>query len=301
MKILPPSGTTILLLKKTGTSPFDWNFRNEKTEIQEVEAKVLSESKMCVLVELKEYDNIGNPIKCNIPKRLFTSKGSNLEASPPTISLPIGFNISLVNPEEEEYINPLNIEQMETGTPTKDNFNLKTKETTPLIYSKILATMMAVKAIGKNQTATDKDFSFRGIDDITNSLHPLFQEQSIFLTSDVLSHQINNVGKTIVNVKFTFYTSDGSSVSSSVCGESVEKGEHGTAKAISYALKTALCNMFLIPTDDREWLTKKQMTSAILRINKGEKDLLDKIKSQYRIKNDYLKMLEEAIKKLSKK
>lgn len=282
---LPKPGTTVLLHQKIGDEPFEWNYNNKEPQIREVKAKVLSESKMCVLVELEEMDSINQPIKCNIPKRFFTSKGSNLKATPPIVSIPVGFNISPVDESEKEYINPLDKpEKMEQAE-------------TKLIYKKILAVMQEIKAIGKNQTATDKDFSFRGIDEIVNALHPLFQKHGIFTTTEALSHQVNAVGKTIVNVRFSFFAEDSSFVASIVCGEAVDKGEHGTAKAMSVAQRICLTQMFMIPTDDRDVLSQSQFQKALLRIAGGDKELFAKLQKEFRIKPDHLKMLSEAHKK----
>ena len=285
---LPAIGTTVILCKREGAEPFDWNYNNAALTATESSAKIISHSQTLVLVQLDGID-----IKCNIPKRFFTSKGSDLKANPPRISIPVGFNIAPVDEAETEYKNPLNIEQMGTSV-------VPTTKTTPLIFSKIIKVMKEIKAIGKNQTDAEKFFSFRGIDDIANGLHPLFQNNGIFMTTEVLSHQTNGVGKTIVSAKFSFFAEDGSSVSSTITGESLDKGEYGTAKALSVAQRIALTQMFLIPTDDREWLTQPQFQKALLRINAGE-DLMEKLKEQYRIKTVHLNMMEEAAKKKSKK
>jgi hypothetical protein len=45
-------------------------------------------------------------------------------------------------------------------------------------------------------------------------------------------------------------TSDGSSVTTVITGEAMDSGDKATNKAMSVALKYALLQMFLIPTDD---------------------------------------------------
>lgn len=301
-----PLGTTILLHQKSGSEPFDWNFNSEKSQIREVEAKVLSESKMCVLVELKEHDNINQPIKCNIPKRLFLCKGSNLKSIPPTITIPVNFNLFLpIDESEKEYINPLNLKAMENETPTSKtgtNRAITTKEAAPLIYSKILAVMKEIKAIPKNNTAEGEDaFSFRGIEDIYNVVHPLLKKHEIFMTTEVLSHTTNAVGKTIVHAKFTWYASDGSFVFSTIAGEALTKDDKGTAIALSVAQRQAITQMFLIPTkEELPLLSTQQFQKALLRINGNDKDLLPKLQEQFRFKPDHLKMLTEAHKKKNK-
>lgn len=277
-----PEGTHIILHQKIGYEPFEWNYNNKKPEVREVEAKVLSESKMCVMVELSETG-----IKCNIPKRFFTSKGSNLNATPPTISIPVGFNISPLDESEKEYINPLDKpEKMEVQTPPM------MADKPLMIFKKMIAVMKEIDAIGKNQTA--ETFSFRGIDDVYNAINPIFKHHGIFCTTEVLSQSTNQQGKTIVNAKFTFYAKDGSSVASTVCGEAITKDDKGSAIALSVAHRICLTQMFCIPVDARDWLSQQQFQKALLRINGGDKLLLEKIQKEFRIKSNHLKMLAEA-------
>lgn len=286
----PPPGTAIILRKK--------NFLANDPNV-DIPAEVVRPVGATILVRLVDENK-----ESYIPTKWFTSKASNLACVPPIVSLPHYFQIQTTDEADAIFKHPLDNPPIVEKPKPQPSITKPMQTQTPLIYKNILAVMKSVEAIGKTQTAADKDFAFRGIDDIANALHPLFKENSIFITTEVLSHQINNNGKTIVNAKFTFHTSDGSSVSSTVTGESQDKGEHGTAKALSYALKTALVQMFLIPVgekDDREWLAQTQFQKALLRINGGDKELLPKLQKEFRIKADHLKMLQDADKKQAKK
>jgi hypothetical protein len=55
---------------------------------------------------------------------------------------------------------------------------------------------------------------------------------------------------TILTVKFTFYASDGSFVSSVTEGEAMDSADKSTNKAMSAALKYCLMQMLLIPTEE---------------------------------------------------
>lgn len=57
---------------------------------------------------------------------------------------------------------------------------------------------------------------------------------------------------TRANVTFHFVASDGSEVKISNVGEAMDSGDKGMNKAMSIALKYALMQMFLIPTEDIE-------------------------------------------------
>lgn len=285
---LPPPGTSIILRKK--------NFLADNPNV-DIPAEVVRPVGATILVRLVDENK-----ESYIPTKWFTSKASNLACVPPIVSLPHYFQIKTTDEADSIFKHPLDNppiveEALEKKQPTPKKMPTENK---PLIYSKIIAVMKEIKAIGKNQTDAEKFFSFRGIDDIANGLHPLFQNHGIFMTTEVLSHQTNAVGKTVVSAKFSFFAEDGSLVSSTITGESIDKGEHGTAKALSVAQRIALTQMFLIPTDDREWLAQPQFQKALLRINGGDKELLPKLQKEYRIKADHLKMLQEADKKKNK-
>lgn len=127
------------------------------------------------------------------------------------------------------------------------------------IFKKINSILQEVDAIGKNKTNPQQGYKFRGIDDMYNALHPLFAIHGVFITSDILSSKREerqtksggNLIYTIVTCKFTFYAEDGTNVSSTLEGEAMDSGDKSTNKAMSTALKYALMQMFLIPTEEQ--------------------------------------------------
>ena len=54
----------------------------------------------------------------------------------------------------------------------------------------------------------------------------------------------------ILTVEFTFWAEDGSSVSCTMIGEAMDSGDKASNKAMSTALKYALMQMFMIPTEE---------------------------------------------------
>jgi hypothetical protein len=126
------------------------------------------------------------------------------------------------------------------------------------IYQSIANIMTEVSAIGKNNKNAQQGYNFRGIDDLYNAIHPLFARNGVFITSDVVGNnrEERTTAKgglllyTILRVKFTFYAIDGSSVFSIVEGEAMDSGDKSTNKAMSAALKYALMQMLLIPTEE---------------------------------------------------
>ncbi len=57
---------------------------------------------------------------------------------------------------------------------------------------------------------------------------------------------------TILTIKFTFYAEDGSNFSSIMIGEAADSGDKSSNKAMSTALKYALMQLLLIPTEDEK-------------------------------------------------
>jgi hypothetical protein len=78
-----PAGTTVVLRQNKNGDPYEWNFNNRKPVYVDTMAVVLRESKSEVVVQLKD------PLaEAYIPRLFFTSKGSNLKAEPPIVSIP---------------------------------------------------------------------------------------------------------------------------------------------------------------------------------------------------------------------
>lgn len=127
------------------------------------------------------------------------------------------------------------------------------------IYQALNAIMQEIEAIGKNKKNASQGYSFRGIDDMYNALQPLFKNHQVFITSNVLEskREERHTAKggvliyTIAKCQFKFFTTDGSFVESVLEGEAMDSGDKSTNKAMSTALKYALMQMFLIPTEEK--------------------------------------------------
>ena len=128
------------------------------------------------------------------------------------------------------------------------------------IYQAMINIMSDTDAIAKARTNPQQGYKFRGIDDIYNALHPIFAKHGVFVTSEVLSEnrEERQTAKggillySILTVKFLFNAADGSSVSCTTKGEAMDSGDKATNKAMSAALKYALMQMLLIPTEEEK-------------------------------------------------
>lgn len=126
------------------------------------------------------------------------------------------------------------------------------------IYKRMTQILKDVDCIKKDKTNTMQGYKFRGIDDMYNALHELFSKHEVFICSDVLelnreerqTAKGGNLIYTVLKIKFTFQTIDGSSVESIMIGEAMDSGDKSANKAMSTALKYALMQAFLIPTEE---------------------------------------------------
>lgn len=128
----------------------------------------------------------------------------------------------------------------------------------PEIYAKINAIMREIPAIGKDKQNKQQGFAYRGIDDVMNALFPLLSNHGVFVVPEVLSttrterqtKSGGNIAFTVSTVKYTFYATDGSSVSAITTGEGMDSADKSTNKAMASAMKYAFFQTFCIPTEE---------------------------------------------------
>lgn len=126
------------------------------------------------------------------------------------------------------------------------------------IYAQIIAAMKDIEAIGKGKYNKQQGFSFRGIDDVMNALHPVLTKHDIFTVTEVLEqtreHRTTERGSqlnySLLKFRTRFYTTDGSYVDAVTMGEGMDSGDKASNKAMSIAYKYALFQVFCIPTEE---------------------------------------------------
>lgn len=127
------------------------------------------------------------------------------------------------------------------------------------IFKKMALILKDIEPIKKEKTNTQgQGFKYRGIDDVLNALHDSFAKNEVFITTEVINRteteRISKSGGALFyvtsRIKFTFFTTDGSSVSSIVDGTAMDSGDKADNKCLSIALKYALLQAFLIPTEE---------------------------------------------------
>lgn len=128
------------------------------------------------------------------------------------------------------------------------------------IYDAIINIMSEVGSISKCKRTSGfgESFTYRGIDDVYNVLNPLMAKHGVFCCPEVLDttreERVNKKGTVMAfvtaKVRYTFYAKDGSSVSCVTCGEGMDSGDKATSKALSIAMKYAMFQVFVIPTEE---------------------------------------------------
>ena len=138
-------------------------------------------------------------------------------------------------------------------------------EKTGEIYKLIGKAMQKVGAIGKDSVNQQQKYKFRGIDAVYNALNPVMSELGLFVCPEILDHRreeresVNFFdGKekktilkySILTIKYTMFAPDGSNVSCVVVGEGMDSGDKASNKAMSVALKYAMFQLLMIPTEE---------------------------------------------------
>ncbi|MDR1264346.1 MAG: ERF family protein [Propionibacteriaceae bacterium] len=125
------------------------------------------------------------------------------------------------------------------------------------IVQALAAAMADVTKLGKNQTNTFSNYKFRGIDDVLNIVGPAFRAHLIVPTCAVLDVRSEDIVlkekpalRVAVTCRWTFHGPAGDSLSTEAVGESFDTGDKATPKAMSVAYRTALLQLFALPTGD---------------------------------------------------
>jgi len=129
------------------------------------------------------------------------------------------------------------------------------------IIKQLSQVMEDVGAVRKTERNTHQSFNFRGIDNVVNAVSPALRKHGVVVVPTVNTSEAETVeigqnrtrmGYVRVNVTYTFYAQDGSSIATTVVAESMDSGDKATAKAMSVAFRTALLQTLCLPTDEAD-------------------------------------------------
>lgn len=120
---------------------------------------------------------------------------------------------------------------------------------------------LARVGISKDRRNEQQNFRFRGIDDVMNVVSPILAKHHVLFLVDYEDYpdveRVTAKGATLIYAKvkgtFTFVSAqDGSQVQVTTFGVAMDSGDKACNKAMSAALKYALLQTFLIPTESNE-------------------------------------------------
>ncbi len=133
-----------------------------------------------------------------------------------------------------------------------------------LIHELIPKVMKDIGAVSKDRRNEQQKYAFRGIEDLLYAAQPAMVEHGIFCAPKILKRDVYRFEKTndqgrvttwnhvAIEVEYTFFASDGSSVPVVAPGEGLDNSDKATNKAMSAAMKYALIQLFCVPTKDVE-------------------------------------------------
>ena len=127
------------------------------------------------------------------------------------------------------------------------------------ITEALTAVMADVRAVGKSERNAHQGYQFRGIDAVVNAVGPAFRKHGVVCLPTVtkVEHEQTEVGskRTLtavvrLQVLYTFYGPEGDSLTAEVAAEAMDSGDKAYPKAMSVALRTALLQTLMLPTDE---------------------------------------------------
>ncbi len=126
------------------------------------------------------------------------------------------------------------------------------------IHSNLLSVMADVGVVGKWGKNKHDKYEFRRAEDVMNALHPALVRHGVLVIPTTWSCDLDAyttkggtvMNRAVVRVEFRFIAAeDGSSLSVFAYGEGADVGDKSVNKAHTSALKTAICQGLMIPTE----------------------------------------------------
>lgn len=122
------------------------------------------------------------------------------------------------------------------------------------VHQRLAAVLAGLKAVGKEASNSGLGFAYRSHDAILNAVHPLLAEHGLVLSPECVAHTYEAAAKgwiATVLVKYHAIAEDGSSCElGPVPGTGHDTFDKAMTKAMTYAFKTFLGQVFAIATED---------------------------------------------------
>lgn len=122
-----------------------------------------------------------------------------------------------------------------------------------LIYERLALIVADLKAVEKDATNQSQGWSYQSVDAIVAALHPLLGIHQVVIVPVTLERSYETTAKgwvAQVLVEYRCVATDGSAVSAVVPGVGHDPGDKAMTKAMTYAYKTFLRQLFVIADED---------------------------------------------------
>lgn len=115
-----------------------------------------------------------------------------------------------------------------------------------------------IGAVKKYEQNRHQGFNFRGIDAVVNASSAALHKAGVVVVPRLLEKETResrtSKGSVMCNVYLTvaydFHGPEGDMITATVASESFDSGDKATAKAMSVALRTAMLQVLMLPTDE---------------------------------------------------
>jgi hypothetical protein len=131
------------------------------------------------------------------------------------------------------------------------------KEESFLVYEKLALINKELPAVAKSSKNAHQGWKYRSAEDLMNALHPIMAKHGVFLCVGNIKRKLwerdsKNWTHCILEVQYHWMASDGSIMPCVGFGEAKDNGDKVVGKCLTYALKTMLQTVFVIPTEDTQ-------------------------------------------------
>lgn len=155
----------------------------------------------------------------------------------------------------------------------------ESNEELPTVLQALANVMKDVTSIGKKDFNEFHKFNFRGIDTVLDEVAPALRDHGIVTIPELREIQSDDLtakdGKrkrgVTLTVAYTFYGPRGDSITTVVPGEANDTEDKATNKAMSVAYRTALLQVFAIPTGERDPHAGPRVSTKLARLREQAK------------------------------
>lgn len=129
------------------------------------------------------------------------------------------------------------------------------------LVTKLAAALKDFGSVGKTGKNIEQNFMYRSIDEVTSATHPLLARHGIIIFPVVVSIERseltnkNGVSKPLTIVKVEYHircTESDAEIVGSACGEAADSYDKSLGKALTYAYKKFLEQLFCLSPSERE-------------------------------------------------